>query len=313
MKTLFTTGANGGLALETLKQLQSEDFTDIYLGCRSIHKANTTQHILEQTGKFKGNYHPIEGMDMLNPLAIKNTIEALPKDLKIDTVFLGAGGVIFTEDYNTVTFGNIQYEKTIFQNVIGGCIVVYLLKKHNLLKDNARVVIAGGEGARGIPGMIAKPTFKNKTDFKNYLLGNFNNAKQYNPMNAIGVSKFVSAIWCRILKDSGINLETLWFSPGLTYGTNGLDTMPVVKQWFMKSIGFPFARILGMAQSPSDGGFKFAKAISGVIGKNGDILGAPEGKTLGPITNQIPMNTDIDNPEFKKVLSQILQEIYPKL
>lgn len=128
-------------------------------------------------------------------------------------------------------------------------------------------------------------------------------------MNAIGVSKFMSALWVQKLAQLNCDMEVLWFSPGLTYGTNGLNAMPPVKRWIMKNIAFGAMGLLGLAQSPKSGARKNYNSLSGAIGKNGDILGAPEKKALGKITDQRPMNTSLTDQKLQDEFWNILEEV----
>lgn len=76
----------------------------------------------------------------------------------------------------------------------------------------------------------------------------------------------------------------------------------------MENVGFGIMRILAKAQSPSDGGRKFADSSNGSIGTNGEVLGAPDKQTIGKISNQISMNSDLSNPALKEELWNILNK-----
>ncbi|MGI9531950.1 hypothetical protein [Lutimonas sp.] len=56
---------------------------------------------------------------------------------------------------------------------------------------------------------------------------------------------------------------------------------------------------------------KYLLSLTGVLGTNGDVLGAPEGKVLGEITNQKPMNASLTNNFLIDELWNILTEVYP--
>ena len=220
---------------------------------------------------------------------------------------MAAGGIIIDTAYPTIEINGTNIEKTSYQNLFGAHIILNNLIQQQLLADKARIVYAGGEGARGIPGMIQKPTYNSTQEFREYLKGRSNSA--YNPMNAIGVSKLLGALWTiKISEIKNRNFDVIWFSPGLTYGTNGLSKMTPIKRWAMENIGFGLMRLIGKAQSPADGGAKFAKALSGGIGTNGNVLGAPEKQTLGKITDQKPMNTAITDRSLQTELWNLLEE-----
>ena len=113
---------------------------------------------------------------------------------------------------------------------------------------------------------------------------------KYNPMNAIGVSKLASALIVQQLAKQNDGRAYIWFTPGLTHGTNGLASQSPLKRFIAEKIVFGITGLLGVSQSPKQGAEKYVSALLGEYGKNGDVLGAPEGKVLGPITDQKGMN-----------------------
>lgn len=307
-KNILIIGANGGLATETIKHLINDGATKITLGCRTKSKANLTKEHLENSMKGHVNCEliPIGGFDMHDQSAIENTIRNIESN-GYDVIFLAAGGAIFTTSFQTINSGNHSIEKTSYQNLFGAHITLKALHKYNLINKNARVVIAGGEGARGIPRMISKPNFNSSLELRNYLYAK--TKQSYNTMDSIGVSKLMGALWTLKLHQKKVPFEILWFSPGLTYGTKGLGGMSPTKRWFMQHIGFGIMRAFGKAQSPSDGGRKNADCLNGSIGISGDVLGAPDKQTLGKITDQKPMNSNITNKELQEELWSILENV----
>ncbi len=310
-KTILVTGANGGLCKETTKLLVKDGFGKVILACRSQGKADAVrEEIISETGADQASIISLGGFDMNDPDAIRTAVDALPKDTSIDTVFLGAGGVIFEKDYQTIEWNGFKIEKTIFQNVVGGHITLSELVSRNLLAEGVRVVVAGGEGARGIPGMVEKPELIDVAELRRYVLGDFTGRKKYNPMDAIGMSKLISALWVRRLsKLHASDMEVVWFSPGLTYGTSGTGGLPPIMDWFVQKIVFGAMSLLGKAQSPQQGARKFVNCIEGRIGKNGDLNASPEGKSLGELVDQSPMNPAFDDENFHIALWFMLEEI----
>ena len=309
-KSILITGANGGLGFETTKLLAREGFDRILMAGRSSQKLEKAKSDLLNSVKTHTNISTAGGFDMNNPEAIESAILSLPPMEKFDVVFLQAGGVIFKEDYQYNTYAGRQIERTIFQNAIGGYITLVNLMKNGLLAENARVVFAGGEGARGIPGMIEKPQYNSAEEFLNYLNGT-GKLPSYNPMNAIGVSKLASALIVEKMAKLNDRNEYLWFSPGLTHGTNGLAEMPAIKRFVMEKVMFGISGLLGFSQSPKQGAKKYVDALVGKIGSNGDVLGAPEGKVLGKISNQKPMNSSLTNESIINEFWSVLQSVYP--
>ena len=185
-----------------------------------------------------------------------------------------------------------------------------LPSRQGLVAPDARVVFAGGEGARGIPRLIEKPVFKDGEDFLNYLSGT-GELKKYNPMNGIGVSKLASALIVQRLAELQDGRSYVWFTPGLTHGTQGLSSQSALKRFFAEKIAFGITGLLGLSQSPQKGAAKYVAALMGDYGSNGDVLGAPEGKALGKIVDQKPMNASLTNQLVIGAMWELLQSIYP--
>ena len=302
---ILVTGANGGMGKETVKLLLNENPARIALACRRPEAAIATRNEMAQASA-NVNLEAYGGFDMTDEESIMQAVNKLPADQPFDIIFLQAGGAVFTDDYQYVEYGDKSIEKTAFQNALGGYLTLKHLNRRGLITDKARIVFAGGEGARGIPGMINKPEFTSFSELQKYLE---QGSESYNPMNAIGVSKLISALYALSLAENDPQREYLWFSPGLTSGTNGLDTLGGFKKLIMKNIAFPVFTFLGFAQKPKNAARKYVDSLAGRIGKTGDIIGAPEGKTLGKLVDQKPMNTAFTNYRLRSDLFDYTRQI----
>ena len=296
--SILITGANGGMGFETIKLLIDENPKSIVLACRTQAAADEVKAKLANLNS-RVQLEPYGGFDMTNEQSIEIAVEALPEGKQFDIVFLQAGGAVFSDDYQYVNYGDNKIERTSFQNALGGYLTLKLLNKRGLVAEDARIVFAGGEGARGIKGLIDKPEFSSFSELEKYLV---NGTAEYNPMNAIGISKLVSALLAIKLSEEDKEREYVWFSPGLTSGTNGLDTMKGVKKVVMKHIAFPLFTALGFAQNPVSAARKYVDSLAGRIGHSGDVIGAPEGKALGKLVDQKPMNTAFTNHRLRNGL-----------
>ena len=304
-------GANGGLARATIKHLIKNGFTEITMACRSEAKGKLAKKkILEELGRnTSANLKVVGGFDMNDPNKIEDAVKNLVGDKKFGKVFLAAGGVFFSDQFQTIDWRGQNIERNVFQNMMGSHVSLSLLKKHDLLNKGARIVMSGGEGARDIPGMIEAPKFSTAEELRQYVLGQSN--IKYNPMNALGASKFLGALWTRKISQlQSDNMEVVWFSPGFTYGTDALEKVSFVKRWIMMNIVFNIFKLRGQAQSPDKGGRKFADCIMGKIGKNGELIGAPQGKAIGQLTDQIPMNPNFSNEAMIEEFWKILEECF---
>ena len=257
--TILITGANGGIGIETVKILIERGARQIILGCRTKEKAEEVKHLL-------GNHDvltPAGGFDMQNRENIRKAVDKL-SDTKIDILFFQAGGMIVSEDFQHVIVSNsLQIEKTIYQNVIGAFITLEALRTSNRISDKARIVFAGGEGARGIKGMIKKPEYDSSEQF---MLAVTKGIGKYSDIDSLGVSKFMTALLVQELAKRDEKHEYVWFSPGLTAGTNGLQNVSPFKRFMFENIGFPMMELLGMAQNPKNAANKYADCLDGKYG-----------------------------------------------
>ncbi len=311
--SVLITGGNGGLGRETARLLVANGYDRVVLACRSEDKGQEARaDILATCGPHAAEVVSVAaGFDMTDPLAIRRAVDALSADQPFDVVFLQAGGVVYGNVRQTVSFNGVAIERTVFQNVVGGHFTLSRLLERGLVKSSARVVVAGGEGARGIPGMMAKPEFASRTELRRYVQGE-NTDTPYVDLDAMGASKLMAALWVRKMSEQVPDqVEVVWFSPGLTAGTNGLQGTHPIKRWMLENVGFPVMSALGWAQSPQQGAQKFVDCIAGRVGQNGDLIASPEGQTLGPLVDQSPMNHAFNDVGLREEFWSILGELQP--
>ena len=305
-KRVLVTGANGGLGMETVAALIEDGVSEVVLATRTRAKGEAARDALRK--RFPGRATELTvaaGFDMTDPDALKTAAAGLHGSF--DVVFLQAGGGYFTDEVQTARHGGRTYERTVFQNVFGAHVLLSALVRRGLVTRGGRVVFAGGEGARGIPGLIAKPEFDDAKALRRYIEGELGPAP-YNGIDALGVSKFVGALWVAKLAEHP-DFTTVWFSPGLTRGTRGLAAAPAAKRIFMERVMFPLMGALGLAQSPAEGGRKYADALAGKVGRNGELIGAPEGKALGPYTDQKPMHEGFGDVALQAEVWAMLEQL----
>ncbi|MCP5071258.1 MAG: SDR family NAD(P)-dependent oxidoreductase [bacterium] len=305
---VFITGANGGLGLETCKHLLGDGVERLVLACRSEEKASGAKRELSPSAT-KTELCTASGFDMNDPDAIRAGVAELGASSPFDVVFLQSGGVTYGNAWKTIEYGGRQIERTIFQNVLGAHATLMALIDRGLVAPNARVVLAGGEGARGIPGLIENPSFASPLELRDYVTV-ADPSRRYHEMNAMGVSKFAGALWTlEAAERFGDSMEVIWFTPGLTAGTKGLNGVGKFKQWMFENVGFPMMVLLGKAQTAEQGARKYADCLQGKIGHNGDLIGAPEGTALGHLQDQKPMNPSLTDANLRREFWAIVEEV----
>ena len=288
-RRVLVTGANGGLGIATCVQILAEGGS-VVLACRSDAKAaDARARAVAEAGVPDHRAEALGGFDMLDPDAITAAVATLTPG-PIDVVFLQAGGWVWADEVQTVTLGDQTLERTVAQNVVGAHATLRALLAAGRLAAGCRVVIIGGEGARGVPGGIRKPEFADAQDFARYLAGDWTGRRAYTPVDALGVAKLCAGLWALQLSSRAQGqLEVVWFTPGLIGGTGGTAGMPAWKEFLFQRIAFPLMVALGKAQWPAAAAAKCVDCLAGRVGRHGDLLGAPEGTALGPLTDQRPM------------------------
>ncbi|MCP4502914.1 MAG: SDR family NAD(P)-dependent oxidoreductase [Deltaproteobacteria bacterium] len=312
-QTILVTGANGGLGLETCKHLIDDGVAKIFLACRTMEKAiGAREALLAHAGSSLSTHLvPAGGFDMTDPLAIREAVAALDFEHPLDIVFLQAGGVVFGSKRKHVHFNGQNVERTVFQNVVGAHVTLMALLDNGAIAKNARVVFAGGEGARGLPGLIESPKISLPSELRHAIFEDEQQSgEDYVDMNAMGISKFVGALWVQKIAELYVHqMSVVWFTPGLTAGTNGLAGVGSLKKFIAENIGFPLMVLFGKAQTPSQGARKFADCLEGKVGKNGELLGAPKDKALGALQDQIPMHPGFSDASLRDALWDILGDV----
>lgn len=305
-RRILITGANGGLGLATTVAALQEGAT-VLLACRSQEKADAARsQALAEAGAPPHRARAAGGFDMLSPSGIDAAVAALPAG-PLDVVFLQAGGWVWGDEAQTVNLGGRPIEATVAKNVVGAHATLRALSDAGLLAPRCRVVIIGGEGARGVPGGIAKPAFDDLADFERYLAGDWTGRGAYVPVNALGVAKLCAALWSQALARRCADWDVVWFTPGLIGGTGGTAGMPAWQEFVFQRLAFPVLVALGKAQWPDAAAAKCVDCLAGRVGAHGDLLGAPEGTALGPITDQKPMQSLFGDEAFQDAVWALCQ------
>lgn len=304
-KHVLVTGASSGIGLATTRELALQGANQVVMAVRSKEKGETAKKALLRTGDIREEQLlVVGGLDMLSPQKIAAAVSELKNEL-LDALFLNAGGWVYTDNYQTESYNGQTIEKTIFQNVFGSHVTLGELLKQDKLSDGARVVTSYGEGARGL-GPIPKPVFESVEDFLDYAQVKGDKLPEYKPPASLGASKFFSAIWSqRLSQELSGQHDVVCMSPGFT-ATAGIRGLPKPVEFLFKNVGFPVLVALGKAQTTNIAARKCVDVISGRVGLSGEILGAPDGKGLGNLVDQKPLNDAFTNDEFQSALWDLI-------
>jgi len=287
LSTVLITGANAGIGKEIARQLAYKDgVKTIYLACRNESKALTAQQDLENsTGKriFK-----VVIMDVSDEGSVQAAVKNLPA---MDGIVMNAGGMRGASPLKTNREG-VTY--VFAQNVLGHVVLLEELLRTDRLKNVA--IFVGSEAARGANIMGAKrPSFKASSveEFVEVINGKDPQRKKLNAVSMYGEVKYLGALWISALARQYPGLRLLTVSPGGTQGTNAAKDMPPVVSFIMDKIFMPMSGVLGIAHSLEKGAQQIVDALYNSALKSGEFYGAPEGKTIGPLTLQSTLFTDL--------------------
>jgi NAD(P)-dependent dehydrogenase (short-subunit alcohol dehydrogenase family) len=161
-RTALVTGASSGLGFEAAAQLAGHGYDRVIVTARSDEKAK----------KAEGELRARTGEDVFETLILDNnkldTVSAAVTELAerggaIDFLLLNAG-ISPTKELTKTADG---IEATFGASLVGHHLLTMRLLDNDLLADNARIVIAGSEAARG-----DVPTFK-PVDIDAFAAANF--------------------------------------------------------------------------------------------------------------------------------------------
>ncbi|MCF2858348.1 SDR family NAD(P)-dependent oxidoreductase [Pseudoalteromonas sp. SMS1] len=230
IKRVLITGANAGLGKETAKQLTNNpQIEKVYLGCRNKEKAQAAKMELEQsTGK---HIFEILIIDVSNQ---ESVIEAVQKlECSVDALIMNAGGT-GGQNFNKLTPDGVT--EIFAVNLLGHCLLTQALLKSGKLTQVA--IYAGSEAARGVKEMGMKrphlPT-SSEEEFAAICDGSFFGEVK-DATIPYGTIKYMGALWMSAMARRHPHVKFVTMSPGATTGTEGFNTLPWFKQYFMKSM-----------------------------------------------------------------------------
>ena len=307
-RSALVTGANSGLGFEAAAQLAELGYGNVIITARTDEKAGAARaELVARTGK--------ETFDVLelDNFAFE-TIEAAVATLaerghKIDFLLLNAG-LAPTKDISRTAEG---IEATVAASLVGHHLLTMRLLEAGLLGDQARIVIAGSEAARG-----DVPTF-NPMEFDafagEYFGGDVEAAIEayfrmdapaaYKPGDVYATVKMFVAWWSAELAGrlpAGMTVNAV--SPGSTPDTNAIRNAP----FYMRRIMVPFFKIMpGMSHSVADGAGRYLEAAAYGEDVTGRFFASKPKKMTGPLT-EIQMD-HLDDPAARRALWNVTSKI----
>lgn len=285
----LVTGANSGIGFAAAAELAEAGYGRVLLACRSMNKAQHAAEALRARSK-RDVFVPIE-VDVSNLASVRSAAKQLAeKRQSVDALILNAGVL----PGRTLVRTSDGIEEATAASLMGHHVLTLRLLRHELLSANARIVIAGSEGARGdAPGMkpvdlhaFAKRYCQDSLDSAVLALMAMQPPARHHWSTTYCTAKLFVALWAQALAPhlpSGISVQAV--SPGNVPTTNAARHQPWAFRMLLRMVG-AIGPSLGMATPASVGAQRYLEAMRLGVEGNGGFYASPRGKLIGPLTRQ---------------------------
>jgi NAD(P)-dependent dehydrogenase (short-subunit alcohol dehydrogenase family) len=291
-KTALVTGANSGLGFEASAQLADDGWGRVILACRSVEKAETARaQLVERTG---GDPFAVLAVDTSEAAsATAAAAELRERGEQIDFLLLNAGASGKDPSYNSD-----GVETTYASTLVGHHVLTMGALEHGLLTPNARIVIAGSEGARGnMPGMsvhdiesIADESFGGDRVATIEALTKIEapGQEKFVNMDEYVTAKLIVAWWAAALSrrlPAGMTVNAL--SPGANLETSFARDAPAAMRLVMMPAMKLLGPVMGMNGSMDKGARRYLDAAEYTDDDTGHFYATAKRKKLvGPVSVQ---------------------------
>lgn len=282
----LVTGATSGLGYAAARLLAGEGYREVIVTGRSLAQIQETAAQLTAETK-RQIFTPLE-LDLNDPANVHSAVAALVQlGRPVDFLLLNAGLVPYKQ--RMLTAAGVEVSQA---PLIGHHQLTVGLLNANLLRPNARIVIAGAEPARGgvpmfqytdLPEFAAKYHQGNRTAAVEALIRNGPNVK-YVPNNAYADAKLIVAWWTAALaRRLPPGMAVYAVSPGGATATKVVRSAgPLLKYLFIPIVNL----IPGMNQTPETAARRYIEASEFGTEVSGQFFASAKGKFSGPIEVQ---------------------------
>ena len=301
-KTALVTGANSGIGFETAAQLTDKGYENIILVSRTTEKAVDTISRLREQG-YKSNFIPLM-MDTSDVESARGAAKKLIDDgREIDLLILNAGSTAGELTKNTE-----GVDMTFASTLVGHHVLTVSLLENGLLADNANIVIAGSESARGdVTGMglpdfdsISRQEFENDMGKTLEAFARGYAPDKYHVMKAYSVAKLYVAWWASALsKKLPDGMRVFAISPGSVPATNFARNQSfMLRRIMIPLMNSPLGKVMGMAGPVSAAALRYISAVELPGETSGKFYASPPGKMIGiPEVQNTELLNDISKRE----------------
>lgn len=307
-RTALVTGANSGLGFEASAQLAEQGYKKVLISARTAAKAHAARAgLVERTGREVFEQIILENNDLASVVAAAKKL-AESGDT-IDFLLLNAGAAP-AKDLAMTADG---LEATYASTLIGHHLLTMLLLEDGLLSNEARIVIAGSEAARGdVPTF--HPLDVNAFADEHYA-GDLEAAieaqirmqppAKYVPSNTYATAKMFAVWWAAelaTLLPEGMTVNAV--SPGSAPDTNAARNAP----FYMTKIMIPILKLMpGMSHSVADGAARYLEVAGYGDDATGEFFASPPKKMTGDLV-EIRMD-HFDNPAGQRALWNVTTKV----
>lgn len=284
----LVTGASSGIGFEAAAMLAEAGWLHVVVTGRTDQQARETCSALSlRTGRSVFVPLPLDLADLASVRAAAERLVGAPRpDLLLLNagVLPGADAVISRDGLEVTTAASI-----------GGhhALTVLLLRK-GLLGPNARIVIAGSEGARGdAPGMkpvdlvgFANEHFEGDVEKAMIAVMTMKPPARHHWSTTYCTAKVFVALWAIALsKRLPMGMAVHAVSPGNVPSTRAARHQPWYFRWMMEWAGV-VGPSLGLATSAAVGARRYLDVASMPVETSGTFFASPRGKLVGVLTAQ---------------------------
>src|SRR5271154_1136866 len=282
----LVTGATSGLGYAAASMLATKGYRQVIVTGRSLALIQETAAQLAAETKTQV-FTPLE-LDLNAPSSVQSALSELVKRGRpIDFLLLNAGLVPFKK--RVLTAAGVEAAQA---PLIGHHQLTVGLLRANLLRPNARIVIAGAGTARGgvpmfsysdVPAFAAKYHQDDQAAALEALIRNGPNVK-YVPNNTYADAKLIIAWWVAALArrlPSGMAVDAV--------STGGATATKVVRNAgpALKYLFIPIVNLIpGMNQTPETAARRYLQASEFGTDVSGQFFASAQGKFSGPIEVQ---------------------------
>jgi NAD(P)-dependent dehydrogenase (short-subunit alcohol dehydrogenase family) len=249
-------------------------------------------------------------LDLDDPASVANAAETLVnRGRPIDVLLLNAGLAPANEVKRTVD----GIEATVAATLTGHHLLTMRLLNAGVLSEDARIIIAGSEAARG-----DFPMFR-PIDIDNLAAENFGGDLEraieavmrmeppikYHANNQYATAKMFAVWWAAELsRKLPAPMTVNVVSPGSTPDTGGARNAP----FLMRRVLLPIVKLMpGMSHTVSDGAGRYLEATTFGPERTGQFFASKPKKGTGPL--HIVDTEHFDNPAAKKALWNVTTKI----